>query len=142
MTIDPQHPKLQQVQREAQENGWDEKRRETELVRAIHQIAMEDYRKDPLPPYEPPTIHYRELPDGDADNPIKTEWDFYRREAPRLLAEGHEGKFVLIKGERIIGMWDTHQEADKVRREKFLMQNCLVQQILVREPVIRMSSRL
>jgi hypothetical protein len=64
------------------------------------------------------------------DSPIKTEWDFFCRERPRLLAEGHEGRWVLIKGEEIVGLFDTRQEARAVGLERFGVVSMLVQQIL------------
>lgn len=42
---------------------------------------------------------------------LKREINTYRRELPRLLAEGEEGKFVLIKGDQVIGVWDTFDDA-------------------------------
>jgi len=44
------------------------------------------------PPPQRQTIHYTELPEDASESPIAREWNFYRREAGRLLAEGHEGK--------------------------------------------------
>ena len=72
--------------------------------------AIEQGRVEPPPPYEPATIPYAELPAPQADGPNALEWNFYRREVGRLLAEGQEGKFILIKGEDIIGIWDTQEE--------------------------------
>ena len=86
---------------------------------------------------EPATIHYTELPEDASSGPIAGEWNFYRRELGRLLAEGHEGRWVLIKGEKVIGIWDREEEADRVRRAQFPMQHVLLKQILVREPVLR-----
>lgn len=60
----------------------------------------------------------------------------------RLLAEGHEGRFVLIKGEQIIGIWDTRTEAKTAALEKYLMQPCLIQQVRRHEPVVRLPARL
>ena len=83
------------------------------------------------------TIPWTELPADTSGGPQSTEWNFYRREVGRLLAEGHEGKWVLIKGEEIIGMWGTCDEALAVANERYLLQPVLVHQILSREPVIR-----
>jgi hypothetical protein len=96
---------------------------------------------EPQPPDGPRTIPYTELPDGKPDSPINQEWNFYRREAGRLLAEGQEGRWLLIKGENIIGIWDTREEASEVARREYLMQPCLIQQIRSREPVLRLSTR-
>jgi hypothetical protein len=111
-----------------------------ELARVLQELEREALKGRPPPPptsREPPTIHYTELPDGAPDSPFKTEWDFYRRTVGRFLAEGHEGKWLLIKGEEIVGMWDTEEEANQVRVQRFLMEPVLMKQILTREPIIR-----
>jgi hypothetical protein len=66
----------------------------------------------PPPPLAPlPPIHYTELPEDTSGGPLSVEWNVYRREVSRLLAEGHEGRWVLIKGEEIVGIWDSEVEA-------------------------------
>jgi hypothetical protein len=89
------------------------------------------------PPGARPTIHYTELPEAKADNESARNWNFYRREVGRLLAEGHEGKWLLIHDERIVGMWDTADEVERVRVERFLMRTILIHQIRERDPVYR-----
>jgi hypothetical protein len=42
---------------------------------------------------------------------IRAEIATYRRELRRLLAEGHAERFVLIKGDEVIGVWDTSDDA-------------------------------
>lgn len=86
----------------------------------------------------PRTIHYTELPPAPPGDPGGVEWETYRREVGRLLAEGLEGKWVLLKDEQVIGIWDTLDEARDVALGKYLMQPCLIRQILTREPVLRM----
>ena len=93
--------------------------------------------RPPAPPAERPTIHYTELGDLPAGSPCETEWNFYRKEVGRLLAEGHEGRWVLIVGEEIIGIWETREEALQVRNQRFLTQAVVVHQILEREPILR-----
>jgi hypothetical protein len=69
---------------------------------------------------------------------LHVEGETYRREVACLLAEGYEGKHVLIKGDVIVGIYDTDQEAMAEGRRRFLMQPpFLVQQILTWEPVVR-----
>jgi hypothetical protein len=113
-----------------------------ELVRIL-QEQERDARKGPPPPpppqREPTTIHHTELPDGPPDSPLKTEWDFYRLAVGRLLAEGHEGKWLLIKNEEIVGIWDTEAGANEVRLQRFLTQPVLMKQVLAREPVLRIG---
>jgi hypothetical protein len=103
--------------------------------------AGEQPRAQPSPPGEPRTIHFTELPEGRPDSPIAREWNLYRREVGRLLAEGHEGRWVLIKGEEIIGLWDSEEEASAVAYRKYLMQHCLIHQVRSREPIVRTSPR-
>jgi hypothetical protein len=99
--------------------------------------AVERFRNQPKPPTERPTIHYSELPEDTSDSPIAGEWNYYRREAGRLLAEGYEGQWVLLKGEKIIGIWATQEEAYEVALQKYPMQPVLIHQVLTREPVLR-----
>jgi hypothetical protein len=56
---------------------------------------------------------------------------------PRLLAEGGEGKFALIKGDEVIGMFADREEAIKLSRQKYLFQPFIVQPIHEWEPVYR-----
>ena len=80
---------------------------------------------------EPSTPSFQDaLGDAPPGSPIKVEWDFFRRELPRLLAEGHEGRWVLIKGEEIIGLFDTFREARSVGTRSYGLAPMLVQQIL------------
>ncbi len=92
---------------------------------------------------DPWTIHYTELPPGRPGEALTVEWDFYRREAGRLLAEGHEGRWVLIKGEEIIGIFDTCDAARDEAYRRFLIprQPYLMHQIQTRERVLRVSWR-
>jgi hypothetical protein len=59
------------------------------------------------------------LPDMIPGSQIETEWNFFRREWPRLLAEGREGQWVLIKGEEIAGFYDTADEAITAGHARF-----------------------
>jgi hypothetical protein len=74
------------------------------------------------------------------DSPLKTEWELFRRERPRLLAEGHEGRWVLVKGEAIIGLFDSGDEAYNVGLERFGVVPMLVQQILRWYRVLRQGN--
>src|SRR5262245_17208655 len=105
------------------------------LVEAVHREAAK--HATPLPPIEPPTVHYTELPEAKAGEALYLEWNTYRREVARLLAEGHEGKFVLIKDETILGRFDTWEEARNAGLERFLLTPFLVREIRTREPYLR-----
>jgi hypothetical protein len=107
------------------------------LVERYHRLAIERSRGQPSPRSERPTIHWSELPEKPVDSPLYHEWNCYRREVGRLLAEGHEGRWVLIKGHSIVGIWDTAEEAEAVALARFFLQPSLTQQIRGREPVLR-----
>jgi hypothetical protein len=128
---------VQKVNREAVERSRQQNEKDRAVVEAMLGEACAQNPPQSLPPAERPTIHYTELPEGTTDNPIAAEWKFYRREVSRLLAEGQEGRWVLIKGEKVIGLWDTREEAYAVAIERYLMQPVLVHQVLTREPVLR-----
>lgn len=58
---------------------------------------------------------------------LEREWDTFLKEMPRLLHEGQRGKYVLIQGETVHGVWDTLDEAiaagyDRVGLAPFLAQ--------------------
>jgi hypothetical protein len=88
-----------------------------------------------------PTIPYTELPDVPVNDPLYHEWNTYRRELPGLLAEGHEGKFVLIKGESILGLFSTLDDAMIAGYARFLREPFRVQQVRSKEPLIRLPLR-
>ncbi|MCI0702103.1 MAG: hypothetical protein L0241_13550 [Planctomycetia bacterium] len=86
-------------------------------------------------------IHWTELPEDTSSGPLATESNFYRRMIGRLLTEGHEGRWLLIKGEELIGIWDTREEAFAAASERFFRQAVFVKQILEWEPLIRLPLR-
>ena len=47
------------------------------------------------------TIHWSELPPAEPGSPCAAEWETFRRELGRLLAEGHEGKFYCWTKEEL-----------------------------------------
>ncbi len=87
------------------------------------------------------TIHYTELPPYQDGGPLSVEWEFYRREVGRLLAEGNEGRWVFIKGEEIFGIFDTREAAMAAARKRFPFPRpaILVHQIQTRERLLRVS---
>jgi hypothetical protein len=111
---------------------------ELKLLERLHlEEELRIGKQPPVPPLPRPTIHCTELPEDTSDHPSAKEWNIYRREVGRLLAEGHEGRWVLIKDEAIIGIWDAEEEAKAVALERYLMQPVLIHQVLTREPVLR-----
>jgi hypothetical protein len=83
-----------------------------------------------------PKVHYTTVGPQPPDSPIYREDQTYRREMPRLLAEGHEGKVALIKGDEIIGLFADFDEALRVGYQKYLNQPFMVQPIREWVPVI------
>src|SRR5262249_48308674 len=83
-------------------------------------------------------LHYTQLVPATPGSPLAEEWECYRREVGRLLAEGYEGRFVLIKGSEIIGIWDDENDArnEGARRYFLLRQGYLVHQIQEWEPLL------
>ena len=120
------------------ENCRENQERQPAFVEALHREALEQFRKRPVPPVGPPTVHYTELTDFPPESPIYLEWKTYRRELPGLLSQGQEGKFALIKGAKIVGIFETWDEGLRVGRERYLLQPFLVQPIREREPLLRL----
>ncbi|HYV39584.1 MAG TPA: hypothetical protein VE988_28105 [Gemmataceae bacterium] len=112
-----------------------------EEVEAVEQLSRDETQRfceqPSAPAPERQTIPFTELPEDTSASSTAQEWNFYRREVGQLLAEGHEGKWVLIKGGQIIGIWDTRDEAKAVALERYSLQPVLIQQVLSRMPVLR-----
>lgn len=90
-------------------------------------------------PVSPPvayTIPYTELPDP-SPGPLAAEWNTYREIVGRLLGEGHEGKWVQIRGEQLLGMWDSESEAYAAYCAHYDGRPVLIKEVLALEPVIR-----
>jgi hypothetical protein len=85
---------------------------------------------------EQPIVSY-DLPPG---HPLEKEWATYRRELPRLLAEGQEGRFVLVRGGVIDSIWDTHSEAVDAGYDRFGLERFMVHQIRRVERPVRMPT--
>lgn len=66
---------------------------------------------------------------------LKAEYAFYQRIKSQLIAEGKEGKTVLIKGEAIVGLFDSEREAYEAGVRKFGTALFMIKQIFAREPV-------
>jgi hypothetical protein len=95
----------------------------------------------PKPAYKPElkssfTVHYTQLKAGSPKDPLFQEMSTYLRELPRLLAEGYEGQYVLIKGEAVLGIFATSDEALDAGEERFPDEDFLAQPILEQQPVI------
>jgi hypothetical protein len=79
--------------------------------------------------------HYTELEPLPPGHPGQADWDVYRREVGRLLAEGHAGEYVLICGGEIIGTWPTHLDATEAWTRHFFLRPAVLRQILEHDPI-------
>jgi hypothetical protein len=88
-----------------------------ELVKAVHRVALVGGTLiDQVP----------DIPDGE---PLAREWRTFKREVYRLIKEGHAGRFALLKGDNLVQIYDTLQEADSEGRTLFVSEPFLVQEI-------------
>jgi hypothetical protein len=67
------------------------------------------------------------------DEELKT----YQRELPRLL--GREGKFALIRGNDLIGVYESYEDALQVGYDRFGLAPFLVKQIQAVEQVLTLT---
>jgi hypothetical protein len=81
------------------------------------------------------SIPYSQLPAAEPSSRIAEEWETYRREIGRLLVEGHEGRFVVIKGGQVVGLFDACDEARTFGARRFLLEPYLIQQVRRLEPL-------
>jgi hypothetical protein len=76
------------------------------------------------------------LGDFPPGRPLDQEWKTFKRELPRLFAEGHEDKWVLIKGDEVLGVWENERDAMRAGYRKFYLSGFLVQKLtLTMRPV-------
>jgi hypothetical protein len=124
--------------REALEREREKKQQERALVEKMHREAIEQARLQPQPLREPAGgVHYTELPEAKPGEPLAEEWNTYRREIGRWLAEGLEGRHVLIKGEEVIGIFDTAEGAQREGLTRYVLQPFFVHPIRTEEPYLR-----
>jgi hypothetical protein len=81
---------------------------------------------------------------ADADHPVRKAADFvndlaveiatYKARLQELLA--HEGEYVLIKGDEVVGFFKTSRAALRVGRRRFGLVPMLIKQVAAVEPVI------
>jgi hypothetical protein len=149
---------VEQIHRNAVARHWESERLSRELVEKVDREVVARHHEQQqqrsgvlidtmhcalaesppdMTPNPPPMVHYTELPDAKPDNPLYREWNFYRREAGRLLGEGNANRHVLVKGETIVGVWETHDEAMIAGYRLFPGQAFLVHQIQEREHALR-----
>jgi hypothetical protein len=85
-------------------------------------------------PNEPtPEAAVSAQPLPDSLRPLAAEAATYFRELSRLVAEGHEGRCVLIRGDKVESIWDTFDDACQAGRERFGFTPFLAQPIAARD---------
>ena len=50
---------------------------------------------------------------------VAREMETIYRELPRLLSEGEEGRFALVRGDEVFSVWDTWEDAVQAGYDKF-----------------------
>jgi hypothetical protein len=86
-------------------------------------------------PTEKNTIHHSVLPCIPKTHPLVCEWDTYRREVAQLLMKGFAGKWIVVKGQSILGVFNSMVEAEEKCAQ--LKWPFLIRQVLEQEPVLR-----
>lgn len=85
----------------------------------------------------PSSFHYSELEKADPNEPLGREWNTYLREVGGLVARGDEGKFALIKGDVVFGVFETMDAARDEGHRRFGLEAFMTQPILEYEPNLR-----
>ncbi len=65
---------------------------------------------------------------------IDPEFVAYLRELPRLLADGHAGRYALLKGDEVLSVWDTQRDVLQAGYERFGLDPFTVKKIDPRDP--------
>jgi len=64
---------------------------------------------------------------------LENELQTYRKELPRLLAEGNANRYVVIRGEELAGVCDSLEAAQAMGYDRFGLNDFLVKKILADE---------
>jgi hypothetical protein len=72
---------------------------------------------------------------------LERELEVFRAELPRLLQEGHKGKFVLIYGEKVLGVFQTQDEAIREGYERCDLKEAFFTREITDKPKIYYFSR-
>ena len=70
---------------------------------------------------------------------LERELETFHRQLPQLLTDGHEGKFVLIHGEEVAGVYVTREEAISQGYERYGKEPFLAKHIAVAEKPVYFS---
>jgi len=129
---------LETMFRQALARQQEEDTRASALVDRVHQEAVRCAVQNPRPQVDAPGgTHYTQLPEARPGSALAEEWNTYRREVGRLLAEGHAGCHVLVKDNEIVGIYATEREAYAVALQRWPGQAYFVHPIRPVEPFLR-----
>jgi hypothetical protein len=140
--------------------GWDEQKLQRALVEAVFEQAVARQREQnqggqavidqghgkevergqgnvARPMNSPKGVHYTELPEAKPGQPLAEEWNTYRREIGRWLADGTEGRHILIRGREIIGFFETFDAARETGLRRFPGETLFVHPVRTEEPYLR-----
>lgn len=70
---------------------------------------------------------------------LERELETFRRELPRLLAEGGQGAFALIAGDSVDSTWPSREEALQAGYDRFGLGPFLVKEVTEHERPIYFS---
>jgi hypothetical protein len=107
------------------------------LVEELHRRTAETLLAAPAATAARAGIHYTQLPPAKPGEPLFQEWNTYRREVGRLLNDGQGGRYVLIKSDAVIGIYDAWDAAREAGLKRYLLEPFLVHPIRAEEPHVR-----
>jgi hypothetical protein len=110
---------------------------EADLVENARQQPVQNGQPAPLRLVESQSIHYTALPPAVPGEALADEWNTYCQEVGRLLAEGGEGRYVLIKGKEIVGVHESWKQAREAGLKRYLSEPFFVHAIRLCEPYLR-----
>ena len=119
------------------EHLLEQENEERPLTASNHRDAGNNHLAACPPLSEPRGVHYTELPPAKPDEVFYQEWNTYRHEVGRLLAEGLEGRYVVIEGTEVIGIFATWEAARAIALTRSPTKPCFVHSIRAVEPYLR-----
>lgn len=100
-------------------------------LRRHFQAEIEAIRQ--APPVVPPPPEPINLPPAEPGSPLAEEWELFRREIAGLLANGHRGRFAVVKAGQLT-TWDTLRDAIEAARLLHGNVLCLIQPVQPKVP--------
>lgn len=82
-------------------------------------------------------IHYTQLAPSEPGDVFFDEWNTYLQEVGGLLADGQAGRFMLIKGKQLLGVFDSWDTARITGLQRFLLEPFFVHEVRETEPHLR-----